>query len=290
MSSKSKILRILLVLVVVGTAIGIGGALSCDRFPRLGQGPSLIDEAWSEILSNYVEQDAIDTTSLSYGAIEGIVEALDDPYSFFMTPEEYEAYTSSFQGEFEGIGAYVSVNDEDLIVVTELIENSPAEKAGILAGDIIVEIEGESVADMTFTEALLKIRGPEGTSVDLLVSREGLEEPFTVSITRARVEVPSVILELFGNYAHITITGFNDRTGEEMAEILDSLAQDVTGGIILDVRGNPGGTVTTVIEVVSHFISDGAVLDIRDNKGEINTFDRVEVTPLITLPVVVLVD
>ena len=105
MSKNNKILSILLVLMVFGLAIGIGSAISCDGFPRLGEGPELIDEAWSEILSNYVDRDNIDTATLSHGAIEGMIESLDDPYSFFMTAEEYEVYSSSFEGEFEGIGS-----------------------------------------------------------------------------------------------------------------------------------------------------------------------------------------
>ena len=290
MSKNNKILSILLVLMVFGLAIGIGSAISCDAFPRLGEGPELIDEAWSEILSNYVDRDNIDTATLSHGAIEGMIEALDDPYSFFMTAEEYEVYSSSFEGEFEGIGAYVSLDEDGLIIITALIDDSPAEKAGILAGDKIAEVEGELVENMTFTEALLKIRGPEGTSLNLLILREEVEEPFTVTVIRGKVEVASVMLEMKGDYAHIIITNFTDRTGEEMAEILESINQDTTEGIILDVRGNPGGTVQTVVMVASHFISNGTILDIRDNQGQITTYEREEVLPFVSLPVIVLVN
>jgi carboxyl-terminal processing protease len=290
MSNKNKILGILLVVVVFGLAVGVGGAISCDRLFPLGEGPEVIDQAWSEILANYVDRDNLDTAALTQGAIEGMIESLDDPYSFFMTAEEYEVSASSFEGEFEGIGAYVSLGEDGLVLVTSLIADSPAEKAGILGGDKIVEIDGEPVVEMTFTEALLKIRGPEGTSLDLLIIREEVDEPFIVTVIRARVEVDSVMLEMKDDYAYIIITSFTERTGEEMAEILGSIDQDTTAGIVLDLRGNPGGTVSTVILVASHFIENGKILDIRDNQGEITTYEREEVTPYITLPLVVLVD
>ena len=290
MSNRKKIINVLLVLAILGLAAGLGGAIGCDGFFRLGEGPQLINEAWSEILSNYVDQDNIDTADLSHGAIEGMIEALDDPYSYFMTAEEYEVYSSGFEGEFEGIGAYVSLDEDGLIIITALIDDSPAEKAGILEGDKIVEVNGEAVAEMTFNEALLKIRGPEGTPVDLLIAREDIEEPFTVTVIRDKVEVASVMLEMKGDYAYIIITSFTSRTGEEMAEALATIDQDTTAGIILDLRNNPGGTVPSVIRVASHFISDGTILDIRDNDGQITTHQREDVSPYVALPVVVLVN
>jgi len=290
MSTRNKIFSVLLGLMVLGLSVGIGAVISCDGFPRLGEGPDLIEEAWSEILANYVERDELDTTTLSHGAIEGMMEALDDPYSFFMTPEEYEVSASDFEGEFEGIGAYVSVDDSHLII-TSTIAGSPAEQAGIIASDIILEIEGEPVENMTFTEALLKIRGPEGTSLNLLIVRENIDEPFIINITRGKVEVASVMLEMEGDFAHIIITNFTDRTGDEMSEALDSIDQATAKGIILDVRGNPGGTVASVILVASHFFTmDLKILDIRDNGGNITTYNREEVLPLVHLPVLVLVD
>lgn len=289
MSVKNKIFGALLALILVVLAAGIGSAISCDGLFRLSEDTDLIDQAWSEILTNYVERDDLDTATLNHGAIDGIMQALDDPYSFFMTAEEYEVYSSGFEGEFEGIGAYVSV-DNGRLIITAPIEGSPAEQAGILPGDIIVEVDGEPVADMTYSEALLRIRGPEGTSLNLLIEREGVAEPFVVNITRAKVEVPSVILEMNGDYAHITITSFTDRTGDELSTILESIDENTVKGIVLDVRSNPGGTIGTVITAASHFIAQGKILDIRDNQGEITTYDRVNVSPYIDLPMVVLVD
>ena len=289
MSVKRKVIGVLLALVIIAMAAGIGGAVNCNNLFRLGEGTDLIQQAWSVILTNYVERDNLDTAALSHGAIQGIMEALDDPYSFYMTAEEYQVYSSGFEGEFEGIGAYVSVDNGQLII-TVPIEGSPAEKAGILPGDIIVEVEGEPVADMTYTEALLRIRGPEGTSLNLLIEREGVAEPFVVNITRAKVEIPSVILEMNRDYAHITITSFTDRTGDELSAILENIDENTVRGIVLDVRGNPGGTIGTVITAASHFIAEGKILDIRDNQGEITTYNRVDVSPYIDLPMVVLVD
>jgi carboxyl-terminal processing protease len=289
MFGKNKIIGAILAFIIIILAAGVGSAVSCDSLFRLNEGTDLIQQAWSEVITNYVERDDLDAATLSHGAIEGMVEALDDPYSFFMTAEEYEVYSSGFEGEFEGIGAYVSV-DNGYLIITAPIEGSPAEKAGIKAGDIIVEVEGELVEELTFTEALLKIRGPEGTTLNLLIEREEVAEPFIITITRGKVEVPSVILEIIGDYAHITITYFTDRTGDELSAALEIINKDSTKGIVLDVRSNPGGTIGTVIMAASHFIAEGKILDIRDNQGRITSYDREDASPYIDLPVVVLVD
>jgi carboxyl-terminal processing protease len=143
---------------------------------------------------------------------------------------------------------------------------------------------------MSFAEAILKIRGPQGTQLELLIVREGESEPFIVEIIRAKVEVTSVRMEMKGDFAHITITEFTQRTGQEMGEILQGIDESTTRGIILDVRGNPGGIVDAVVEVASYFLDEDVILYIKDNQGEVSPKNRVKVTPVIDLPIILLVD
>lgn len=289
MSNKNKAITILATLVIIVISFSAGLFIGIDAPYSPAAGTDLINQAWGEILTEYVERDAIDTENLSHGAIEGMLQALDDPYSSFINPEEYSIFSSDFQGTFEGIGAYVAFSEGTLSIIAP-IADSPAEKAGVKAGDIILEIDGEPVENMSFTEAILKIRGPQGTLLELLITRDGESEPFIIEVIRDKVEVASVRLEMQDNFAHITITEFTERTGTEMAEILRDIDEETTRGIILDVRGNPGGILYAVVEVASHFLEEDIILYIRDNLGNVSPTKRVNVTPVTALPMIVLVD
>jgi len=277
------------VLLGIGLSFSAGLLFGLGDPYSQGTGPAIIDEAWSRILSEYVDRDGIDTDTLSHGAIRGMVQALDDPYSSFLEADEYTLYSSDIEGTFEGIGAYITFKEGKLSVIAPIVD-SPAEKAGVKAGDTILEIDGESVENMSFAEAVLKIRGPQGTSLKLLISREGESEPLVIEIIREKVEVASVRLERKGDFVHITITEFTQRTGQEMEEILQGIDEGTTKGIVLDVRGNPGGIVHAVVEVASHFIRDDVIIYIRDNQGNVSPENRVDVTPVTDLPIVLLVD
>ena len=170
------------------------------------------------------------------------------------------------------------------------IADSPADKAGIKAGDTILEINGEPVVDMSLAEAIIKIRGPKGTAVRLLILHEGETEPEEIEIIRARVELHSVRFEMKEDIAHINVTQFSERTKEELFPSLQSLAEKKARGIILDLRHNPGGLLESVVDVASYFLHDGTVVDIIDNQGNMTTL-QVKTSALTTdLPMVVLVD
>jgi carboxyl-terminal processing protease len=252
------------------------------------EGLNLVIQAWNTIVKEGLH-DGVDTAVLKIAAIEGIVEALDDPYTAYLEAEYYEVGRTSLEGEFEGIGAYVAMEDEQLIIVAP-IADSPAEKAGIMAGDIILEVDGESVEGMNLIEAIMKIRGPRGTAVMLLVLHEDETEPVEIEIIRGRVEVPSVEFEMKEDIAYIVITQFSERTAEELKPVIRELSDADAGGIIIDLRGNSGGLLTAVIDVASHFITTGVVLEVISNDDTVATF-RVENKSLTTdLPAVVLVN
>jgi carboxyl-terminal processing protease len=248
-----------------------------------------VEQAWNIILQEYVDKDKLDTNTLTQGAIKGMVEALDDPYTAYLDSTAYELSLKDMAGKFEGIGAYVAAEDGQIAIVAP-IAGSPAEKVGIRAGDIILEIDGQSTEGMSLVEAVLSIQGPKGTLVTLLILHQGETEPEVIEIVRAEIEVPSVSSEMKGDIAYIEISTFSKRTAEELAPVLESITQQAATGIILDLRSNPGGLLETVIDVASFFLKEGVVVDVVDNEGN-HTTSSVNPSSLTTdLPMVVLVD
>jgi len=218
-----------------------------------------------------------------------MVDAIDDPYSSYMDSDAYEMSASDLTGKFEGIGAYVGY-DEGRIVIISPISGSPADKAGIRSGDIIMAIDGESTVEMSIMDAVSRIRGTRGTPVSLLVLHEDETEPVDIEITRGEIELVSVLFEMEGDIAHIIITNFSERTGDELSSALEDTAAETASGIILDLRNNPGGLVSSVVEVASRFLEKGVVISTVDNEGnkaELSVRRRGEV---VDLPMVVLVN
>jgi carboxyl-terminal processing protease len=289
MSKITKLVISLLLVVVVALAFGAGFTFGHRNIYISGEGLDVVGQAWNIILNDFVERDRINTDNLSRAAIEGMVETLNDPYTSYLPAEEYEMGLSSLEGEFTGIGAYVSMEDNQLVIIAP-IEGSPAETAGIKAGDVILAINGDAVAEMNLAGAIIKIRGPDGSAVKLLVLHEGETEPVEIEITRGRVAVPSVRLEMMGDIARINIYEFTERTGAELSDALQDMAEKNAEGIILDLRGNPGGLLDTVLDVASHFLRDGVVVAVRDNQGQVTTLNARPVAMVTDLPMVVLVD
>jgi carboxyl-terminal processing protease len=248
-----------------------------------------IEQAWNIIFSDYVDKTKLDSANLSRAAIQGMVTALDDPYTSYLDPTLYELGLSSFEGQFEGIGAYVTMLDNRITIISP-IAGSPADKAGILSGDVVQAIDGVSTANMTLTEAIIKIRGPGGTEVTLLVLHKGETTPVSVTITRATIEVPTIEFEMKGSIAYISINQFSGRTDTELAPVISELKKNNATGIILDLRDNPGGLLDIVVKVASHFIKSGIVTSVLSNQGITQTYDVVSGEVTTDLPVVVLVN
>jgi carboxyl-terminal processing protease len=289
MSKSSKIIIGMVVLIAIALAFGGGVFFSRTVGLKTNTGLDIVKEAWDYIATDYVEPDKVNSENFTRAAIEGIIASLDDPYTSYLPPEEYSLVNSMFHGEFEGIGAIVSIREEKLVIIATF-EGAPAELAGIKAGDTILGINGEPVEGLSLEVATSKIRGPSGTMVTILVLHEGENTPVNLDIVRAKVEVPSVVFEMRGDIAHIIITNFTDRTDTEFESVIKNLESVNAKGIVLDLRGNPGGLLDRVIEVASHFITEGVIASVRSNQGEIEKYNAVKQNTTTDLPMVVLVD
>jgi len=290
MSKTIKIMVITLsLLVILALSFGAGCVLGVRTSPTQDMGLEIVEQAWNIIFQDYVGRDSLDTGILSQGAIKGMVEALDDPYTSYLDPEIYQLSLTNLEGKFEGIGAQVAIKDEQLMIIAP-IADSPADKAGIRAGDIILEVNGVSASEMSLAEAVLRIRGHKGTSVTLLVLHEGETEPEAIEIVRAEIELPSVRFEMRGDVAYINITYFSERTGEELSPVLQSVTEEAATGIILDLRSNPGGSLEAVVDVASHFLDGGVVVYVVDNQGKRSALSVKPGEMTTNLPLVILVD
>lgn len=236
--------------------------------PETGLG--VVDEAWRIIFKEYVEKDKINSANMTEAAIRGMVEALNDPYTSYLNPRAYQLSRTDLAGKFEGIGAFVGMRNNQLIIVAPM-PNSPAARAGLVPGDAILKVDGLPTSEMNLEEAVLHIRGPKGTSVKLLILRQGNPEPQEIEIIRGAIEVPTVIFEMKEDIAYIRIFQFSGRTDEEVSGMLQDAASKKATGIILDLRSNPGGLLDEVVDVASHFIKEGAVVYVVDNQGRRET-------------------
>jgi len=290
MSNKIKITVIaLLVMVSSALSFGAGCILQAENRSELEQALDKVEEVWRIIYKDYVELDALDAEALTEGAIRGMVDALDDPYSAYLDLESYELSVTHWEGRFEGIGAYVGIEDEKLMIIAP-IDGSPADRAGIRAGDIVLEVNGEPTSEMSLIDAILKIRGPHGTSVNLLILHKDETDPVEIEIVRAEIEVPSVNFEMREDIAYLEITNFTERTDSELVSVLREINLEGATGIVLDLRSNPGGLLSAVVDVAGRFIKDGVVVYVVDNQGRKTTSSIIPKSIRTDLPLIVLVD
>ena len=290
MSNIMKLIIALLLAAVIALSFGAGYFLGGTGYQTSVGELGIATEVWNILFSNYVDKEKLDPQTLSKGAIEGIIEKLDDPYTSYLDAEQYELGTSRLEGEFDGIGAHITIKDEKLTIIAP-IPGSPAEQAGIRPGDIILEIDGEPTADMGLAEAVLKIRGTRGTPVLLLVLHEGETEPGEIEVIRDNIKLPTVNFEMQEDFAYIRITSFSERTDEEIFQALqDAIGQDARG-IILDLRKNPGGLLEEVVDVASHFLPDDTlVVSVARNQEILYVLNTRAGVLTTDLPMVVLVD
>lgn len=246
-------------------------------------------EAWNIVHEQYVDQP-VDDVALMRGAIRGMMDALGDKQTFYMDPITYETETSSLQGEYEGIGAYVDTDGEYLTIISP-IAGSPAEMAGLRPGDKVIAIDGEDMTGVAPEQARLKVLGPAGTTIILKIQREGEPEPLEFTITRARISIKSAEGKMLEDgIAYVDINTFGDNTTSELRSTLDTLLKENPRGIIIDLRNNPGGYLHTSVEVSSEFIAEGVVLYEQYGDGRRDVYNANGNGQATDLPIVVLVN
>jgi carboxyl-terminal processing protease len=246
-------------------------------------------DLWDMVKEKYVVQP-VDDVDLFYGAMQGLVSGLDDPYSVYFPPIEAEEFAKDLSGEFEGIGAEISLRGGQLTVVAPL-KGSPAELAGLKPGDKIFGINGEETFDMGIDEAVKKIRGPKGTEVTLTVTSNGFDTLQEVVVVRDTINVPTVEWEMKdGGVVYFRIAYFNQDTWSEFDKAVREFLPQSPKGIVLDLRSNPGGYLDTAIAVASEWIDNGTIVSERFGDDEKNKYTSNGQHRLSDIKTVVLVD
>ena len=234
--------------------------------------------------------DDIPITELIDGAIEGMIESLDDQFSGYMDSDVFASFNQDFEGEISGIGVVIrTIEDTSEIEVVQVLPNAPALAAGVKAGDVFFEVDGQSVIGMSQTELAGIVRGPEGSEVNI-VFRRG-EDLIDLTITRARFEVPNVEYEVLeGDIGYVSMADFSSVARRQVDAALDEIEVNSLSGLIFDIRSNPGGLLSSAIDMGSLFIEDGIILyeafgdgSEQELRANGNHYD-------IDVPIVVLVD
>ncbi len=263
------------VIFVAGFFIGVQYSVS-----RAQGGLSLPDDvqaafepfyqSYNLIQDQYIEDVPVET--LVNGAISGMVESLDDQYSSYADPETFAVTSNDLSGEIEGIGVVISlIEDTEEIEVVNVLPDTPAEEAGLQEGDIFVTVNGEEVAGLNTLELAVRVRGPVGTTVDITMRRG--EELIDFTIPRARIEIVEVTSELLdGNIGYVRLANFSANARDQVSVAIQELQDQNIEGFILDLRGNPGGFLTSATELAGLFIENGVILEEEFGTGETRIF------------------
>jgi len=259
-------------------------------------------DTWDKIEQKYVDKKKVDPQKMFYGAIKGMVASVDDPYTFFLTPDENKQSKDDLGGKFEGIGAQLGLKANRIVIISPL-KDSPAMKAGIVAGDLIVKVNDELTKDWTLSQAVSKIRGEKGTKVKLTLDRNGKE--ITVEVTRDVIRVESVELKLdeklstctssCDQVAYLKLNQFGENTVDEweikVADIKHAWEAKKIKGMVLDLRGNPGGYLESSVYLAGEFLPKGKIVVKQESTSlENKNYTVMRTGSLLDIPLVVLVD
>jgi carboxyl-terminal processing protease len=286
---KRTLLIVVLIFTIATAGVFVGRwtirtVLAEDAYEEL----KIFTESLSIVRKNYVEE--IKSKDLIYGAIKGMLNSLD-PHSAFMTPEQYKEMQIDTKGEFGGVGIQIGVK-EGMLTVIAPIDDTPAYKAGIKAGDKIIKINDEFTKDMSLHDAVSKMRGIPLTTVKITILREGWKETKDFVITREIIKIDSVKSKLLeDNIGYVKINQFQEQTASELTNALKILSKENIASLILDLRNNPGGLLNAAVDVTSQFLPEGKlIVAIKDKKGEKIEYRSEKSDINITLPMIVLVN
>ncbi|MGZ3568356.1 MAG: S41 family peptidase [Thermodesulfobacteriota bacterium] len=264
-----KIVSVFFVVFLIGVVVGSGrsqkvSALSNSMYEDL--------KVFTDVIG-YIQKDYVEETKskdLIYGAIKGMLETLD-PHSAFMPPNMYKEMQEETKGRFEGLGIEITIKDGILTVVSP-IEDTPAFKAGILAGDQIIKIDGDSTKNFTLMDSVKRMRGPRGSKLTITIMREGFTKPKEITLVRDVIPVRSVRHELLDkNYGYIRLSQFQEKTDGEFEKAIKALEEESKGtlkGLILDLRNNPGGLLDQAVKISDRFIDSGLIVSVEGRKED----------------------
>lgn len=230
-------------------------------------------DTWDLVSKSYWDKKAIDPNKMFYGAIQGMVAAVGDPYTMFLPPQQQQATKEDLNGSFEGVGIELGFNKDKRLVVVSPLDGTPAKNAGILPGDLIVKINDKDTSNMNLLDAVNLIRGPKGTDVTLTIFRDGETSTHDFKLTRDTIVVKSVQLEFKNTksgkkIAVIKLTRFGERTNEEWNDAVSKILTEGSVAIVLDVRNNPGGFLEGAVFIASEFLPDGDVVLQENGQGQ----------------------
>lgn len=240
----------------------LSGVLIGKGWERTGHATESYEElrTFSEVLTqvqkNYVDETKV--KDLVQGAIRGMLSTLD-PHSAYMTPEMYKEMQVETKGEFGGVGIQIGVKENRLAVIAP-IDGTPAQRAGIKAGDYITKVNEESTKDLTLMDAVQKMRGPKGTKVNLTIQRDGANDPLQFTLVRDTIKIESVKSKVLDNIGYVKLTQFQEATGRDLGRVLKQFKDQKVQSTILDLRNNPGGLLTAAVEVSEQFLPNGKLV------------------------------
>ncbi len=290
------------VLAIVLASGGIGFAAGLYLGPQAAPSPTpqpgddiqqrfrIFWEAWDILEHDFNREGPLDTQKMIYGAVDGMVRSLGDPYTGFSEPAQAKILDQDLEGSFDGIGATVDIVDGYLVIL-EPLQNSPAAKAGLQAGDIVLQADGHSLEGVELMQAIAMIRGPQGSQVRLLIRRDGVAQPFEVMVTRGKIDLPTVTYRLLGDgVAYVRLTEFNNLAATRLQAALRDLRTQKPRALIFDLRGNPGGYLHISVRVASEFIREGVIVSEKDHSGKVTEYKAEGNGLALDVPLVVLVD
>lgn len=292
---KKKILSLGLAMVILSScSMGNSGSVTLtgqeyQEYLEKKEKIDKIDYLISEIEENYLYEDKINMEDLEVGLYKGLFAALEDPYSVYYSKDEFTKLNEDNQGEFGGVGIQISAQADDFITVVAPIKGTPAEAAGIKPGDKIIAINGEPYFGTDLEKAVSIMRGEPGTDVDLTIRREkdqGFEDK-DFTITREIIKVDSVHPDTIGDFAYIRLSSFDEHTYEDFKKAVDE-AQKTNPGLVLDLRNNPGGLLSSVVSIADYLLPQGPIVSTVDNKGKKLSEESDEA--MVDIPIVVLIN
>ncbi|MBI2327371.1 S41 family peptidase [Candidatus Curtissbacteria bacterium] len=254
---------------------------------------SLFWQVMETLPAKYLDKSAIDSQKLLYGAISGMVRSIGDPYTAFLDPKQNQAIKSELAGSYEGIGIQIGFNKEKKLVVIAPLSGTPAKSAGLLPGDLILKIGNRDTFDLTLPEAVELIRGPAGSSVKLVLHHEGADRSYDVEIQRAKIDVKSVEVEFKdirgGKVAIIKVSRFGDKSDSEWDRAVSDVIENGAKGVVVDMRNNPGGLLSSSVHLASEFVR-GTIVRQEFADGSVSPLGADHEGKLLKMPIVVLVN